>query len=57
MFTITISHPEQGQKAIKLTTSNRNLARAAKQLGNENKLDVKVMVEVAPREVKFKNVP
>lgn len=56
MFHIVIPHNQQGQPALKLKTNTRNLARAARMLGNENGLEVKVTEEVEPRVVKFKDV-
>lgn len=55
MYKITIPHPKQGVPALELETSERKLARAAYLLGEENKLKVKVTVEVVAREVKFKD--
>ena len=56
MFTVVISHNQQGQSALKLTTEKRGLARAVALLGKENGLAVTVTEEVQPRVVKFKGV-
>ena len=56
MFIITISHPKQGVPALVLKTESRKLARAACELAGENKLESMVVVEVQPREVKFRGV-
>ena len=56
MYQIKIPHPQQGQAALRLQTENRNLARAAMMLGQENHLAVEVTEEVKPRVVKFKGV-
>ena len=56
MFQIVVQHTQQGAPALKLHTEKRNLARAIALLGKENKVEVKVVVEVAPREVKFREL-
>ena len=56
MFTIVIPNPEEGQSPITLHTLKRNLARAARELGNENNMAIEVTEEVKPRVVKFKGV-
>lgn len=56
MFTIAIPNNDPKGEPIILKTERRNLARAAKELGNENKIVVEVTEEVKPRVVKFKGV-
>lgn len=56
MYQITMQHPQQGQAALKLGTQKRNLARAIAALAEENKLKCTVVVEVVPREVKFRSL-
>ena len=56
MYQITIPHTDEKVPALKLKTEKRSLANAAAQLGKENGLEVKVVAEIAPREVKFKNL-
>lgn len=55
-YIVVIPHTQQGQSALRLTTSNRNVARSAVLLGKENKLEVTVTQEVEPRPIKFKNL-
>lgn len=56
MFIVTIPHLKEGVPALVLKTQSRKLARAAYELGEENKLVVRVVEEVKPREVKFRGL-
>ena len=56
LYQVTIPHTDEKVPALKLKTEKRSLANAAAQLGKENGLEVKVVAEVVPREVKFKNL-
>ena len=54
MYRVTIKDPKDAETLLELNTEKRAYARAVKLCGEENGLLVDVMVDVAPRVVKFK---